>query len=477
MNLLINRPVLFVLLLLSVFACDNPNDLGTTYNGDLINTAYTETEPITAATVLVKDSIIAKNKGNLLAGVFTNEKFGTTTAKAYLEIGPSGGSIATGSTLDSIVLALDYDEAYGDTTTNYTLEVRELTKSFEANKTYYTNNNNELTYTTALGTATFIPKPKQTISKEITNAQGTKVTVKTSVPLRIKLNNELGQRIMSLPTTTLGNPTEFAKVFKGVVLVPGATNKAALGFAPDGALPNADSTYLRIYYKAADGKKQKYDLLISNATGGNNRFNEIISDPTGTALAALQKTGDSVAVTAANETYLQESTGLLTKITFPDLDKWQSRPGNENSAIIRAELIIPVKENGTSSPAPLAYLAPTTKNNRILRDANLAPRILLEDPLIKNLTGSNPNVATPAVIRYDKDKKAYIGNITQYVQSIVYQRPFIALGGVEYLISKSLVLVPTSGGGILESSGLHQSVLQVNGTDRIKLRIYFSRIN
>jgi hypothetical protein len=476
MNLLINRPVLFVLLLLSLFACDNPNDLGATYNGDLINTAFTESEPITAATVLVKDSIVAKNKGNLLAGIFTNEKFGTTTATTYLEMGPSGGSFPANSSLDSVVLALDYDEAYGDTTTNYTVEVRELTKAFEADKTYYTNNNNQLTYAAGtLGTATFIPRPKHTISKEITNNQGTKVTVKGSVPLRIKLNNELGQRIMSLPTATLSNPAEFAKVFKGIALVPGANTKAALGFAPDGALPSADSTYLRIYY-TAENKKQSYSLGISNGAAGNNRFNEIKNDLTNTALAALQKTGDSVAVTTtANEAYLQESTGLVTKITFPELDKLKDRPGNENLAIIRAELIIPAKANPSSSPTPLAYLAPTTKKNRILRTSTLSPRILPEDPLVRSLSGGN--TVGPAIVRYDKDKKAYIGNITQYVQSIVYQRPVISVGGVDYLISKSLLLVPTSGGGILEASGLNQAILQMNGTDRIKLRIYFSRIN
>ncbi len=475
MSLLIKKPVFFLLLFVSLISCDDANDLGTSFEGSLINAAYTDTVTVTAATVLAPvDSVVSYQKGNLLAGTFTNGPFGVTTAKAYLEIGPSGGSFPANSTLDSVVLALDYNEYYGDTLQDYTLQVHELTKAFETDKTYYTTNNNNLTYAEApLGVVTFKPTPKRTISKTVGSS-----TVKASVPVRIKLNNELGQRILALPATALSSTAEFARTFKGVVLAPGANTNAALGFAPNGANANADSTYLRIYYTTADSKKQRYELPIretrtsSGTIEGNDRFNEIIYNRSNTPLATLQQAGDSLAATGG-ETYLQESTGILTKISFPHLPNFTAKLANGNLTVNRAELIIPVKENAASVPAPLAYLIPTTPSNRIPRASNLAPLYLPEDPAV------NPGSTTrnPAVVRYDATKKAYVANVTQYVQGLMANRPTIAGNNVSYLTSKSLLLWPSSGTGILETSGLAQSILQTSGSNQIKLRIYFSRIN
>ncbi len=468
MNWLTKRPAIFVLLLVSLFSCDDSNDLGTAYEGSLVDAVFTDTISIKASTVLANDSIIGYQRGNLLVGNFTTDKFGTTTAQSYLAIGPTGGTFAANAgSPDSVVLSLDYDENYGDTTQNFTVEVRELATAFKPEATYYTNNNNNLeALSNLLGTTTFVPKPKRTNSQ--TASSGT--VTKTSIPVRIKLNNELGQRILALPSATLSNPTEFAKSFKGIVLSSGANTKAALGFAPD-----ADSTYLRIYYTSSDNKKQKYDLAVS---GSNDRLNQITSNLAGSTLASLQKSGDSIAsATANNEAYLQESTGIVTKITFPYLSLFREKTNLGDLAVNRAELIIPVKENPSYLPSPAAYLIETNKSNRILKTGGL-PRVVREDPLETLSRGDNTPQA--AAIRYNKDKKAYIVNVTKYVQDMIYNRPSVY--GTK---NKSLLLVPTSRTGVLdasgktvlESTGLYSSILQISGSDRIKLRLYFSKTN
>ncbi|QNF32579.1 DUF4270 family protein [Adhaeribacter swui] len=468
MNWLIKRPTLLVLSLISLFSCDDSNDLGTTYDGKPIEAAFTDSVSITASTVLANDSIIGYQRGNFLAGSISTEKFGTTVAQSYLTIRPTAGSITANSSLDSVVLMLDYNDYYGDTTQNYTLEVRELATLFRADATYYTNNNNNIeALPNLLGSATFVPKPKSTNSK--TASSGT--VTKTSIPVRVTLDNELGQRIMSLPTATLSNAAEFAKTFKGIVLSPGANTKLALGFAPD-----ADSTYLRIYYTSPDNKKQKYDLDIN---GTYDRLNQINHDLTGSALASLTKSGDALPATATGgEAYLQESTGIVTKITFPYLAQFREKLNEIDVAVNRAELIIPVKEVPFYLPSPAAYLVETNATNRILK-SNRLPRVIVEDPLETISRGDNAVQA--AAIRYNKDKKAYIINITKYVQDVIYNKPSVYGGNM----STSLLLVPTSRTGTLnvngstvqEATGLYSSILQTSGANGMKLRLYFSKTN
>ncbi|RDC65875.1 DUF4270 family protein [Adhaeribacter pallidiroseus] len=471
MNWLIKlkRPALFVLSVITFFSCDDSNTLGTSYEGNPVDASFTDSVSVTASTVLANDSIVGYRNGNLLVGKFTTEKLGTTTAQSYLPIGPTGGSIsANNGSPDSVVLMLDYDEYYGDTTQNYSIEVRELGTTFRSDATYYTNNNNSLEALPSLiGSLTFVPKPKRTNSK--TSSSG--VVTKTSVPVRMKLSNELGQRILGLPSTTLSSTAEFAKIFKGIVLSPGPNTKSALGFAPD-----ADSTYLRIYYTSTDNKKQKYDLNIS---GGNDRLNEISHDFAGSALTSLNKAGDSISsVAAGNEAYLQESTGIVTKITFPYLNRFREKLNTNDVAVNRAELIIPVKDNPNYLPSPAAYLVETNKTNRILK-SNRLPRVVIEDPLETTSRGESGTQA--AAIRYNKDKKAYIVNVTKYVQDVIYQRQSAS----GKLLSNSLLLVPTSrtgsldprGSTVLEATGLYSSILQTGGTNNIKLRLYFSKTN
>lgn len=168
MNWLIKRPTFFILSLITFFSCDDSNTLGTNFEGGPVDAAFTDSVSVKASTVLVTDSIVGYRIGNLLAGTLTTEKSGTVTAKSYLTINPTAGTISASNGPDSVVLVLDYNESYGDTTQNYTLKVQELGTLFRADATYYTNNNNNLeALPNLLGSVTFVPKPKRTITKRI----------------------------------------------------------------------------------------------------------------------------------------------------------------------------------------------------------------------------------------------------------------------------------------------------------------------
>ncbi|PIQ19967.1 MAG: hypothetical protein COW65_17735 [Cytophagales bacterium CG18_big_fil_WC_8_21_14_2_50_42_9] len=461
--------VLFIFSVFAFFSCEDNTELGLEEVGaDIeLGTSYKDDFTIEAATVLAPDSILAFGRGNLLTGRITNNNFGTVTATSFLEVETITSTVtgAAGAQVDSMVLALDYDESYGDTTQNLTINVHQLQQPFSETSTYYTNST--LPYEPAtLGSATFKPAPKIVKTEVVSTTNSgttTSTTVKRSLPARIRLNNALAAQILAQSSSTLGSQTEFVKFFPGIAITANTDAKAVLGFRP-----TADSTYLKIYYTSG-GTKYQYQLSI---TTGNNYFSNINADFTGTPLAALRQAGDSLpALNVNNQAFLQESVGLKTKISFPDLKQFKKTLGDV--AINRAELIIPATSVPFNIVSPYIYLYETNKTNRILRntDSKSTPRGLSDG-------NSNPFYYTsPYPGSYSTTNQEYKINITSYVQALLYNTMPANIAPSSGLIISPASIAFTTGTDPLDLLGLQtlrQTILNTAGDKRIALRVYYT---
>ena len=461
--------ILFFLSLFTFAACENP-DISLDLEGETtLGTAYTDTITVKASTVLLNDSILGFKRGNLLTGQATDAAnfFGTVKATAFSEVALGTGSFTDPATavIDSMVLSLDYDEYYGDTTQQLTVRVHRLTAAFQEDQIYFANR--DIPYEAApLGSRTFKPRPKASVKSF--NADSSAI-VRLPIPLRIRLDNSLANQLLTQRETVLANQAALVGFLPGFALTTNEDAKAILGFNPD-----ADSTYIRIYYRSGD-KKYSYNLFLS---GGNNRLNQVQASRANTALAVLQKAGDSIPASATNNRiYLQESTGLKGKISFPYIKTLKEKL---NGAYInRAELILPVAATDGGNVSPYLYLYETNKSNKILRYNNQARALSSDGALYPS------GYSSPAAAVYSPTAKAYVLNVTSYVQALIYdiQPRVTTTTGIRTLApSQGLIVSPASIttanlGSLNDLFGLQtlrQTVLSNSPGNQITLRLYYS---
>jgi hypothetical protein len=447
---------LFIFSLITLISCEKPGEIGLDIDETKLGTAFTDTITVKASTILAGDSIVARNRGNLLTGSFSNSTFGAVTAKSFLEVGITSGlgfEDAANARIDSTVLVLDYNEYFGDTTQNLTVNVHKLQQGFRDDVTYFTNSS--LPHESAvIGSATFKPTPRKTVKKVATNT-----TVNASIPVRIRMTPAFGAEMLAQSgKTPLSNPTEFLKFLPGIALTSENNAKSALGFT------FSDSTYFRIYYTSG-GKKLQYNFIISST---NNRLSQLSADRSNTPLARLQQPGDSVpAASTGNTAFLQESVGIKTKLTFPYLNKFKQALGTV--AINRAELVIPVKVTNGFTPSPYIYLFETNKNNRILRQGGV--------PVGIPANGSSlTSFSQPLATSYNATTQSYTVNITTYLQAVLYNS---RLSDSRIMRNNGLVVSPASAAQLtsleaLSLQSLNQTLLNFAPGSPVKLRVYYS---
>ncbi len=451
MNLPVSRTLLALSFVFSLFACDDPTDIGLELQGSVnqIGTSYRDDFRIDASTVLLKDSIVSFGSRPVLAGRVNDGPFGTITARTFAEVSLPSNNLAfdEAPVADSIVLSLGYTYHFGDTTLTTRLSVYELDEAFFEKATYFTTS--ELrTKPNALGTVAFRPRP--------TGSRPAGATVPRSTPtVKIRLSQELASRILAQSgKPALANQAAFVdQVLKGISLQPspGAPAGAVLGFNLQ-----SDSSYINLRYTSGTTKRSvKFRFYDSDP-----RFNQISVDRTGTPLANLRNSGDILPSTQTdNGAYLQSGTGLRTKITFPDLASLKAEGGTV--AINRAELVVPVQKDlfDQSRVPPLVYLYETNETNRILTWFSFIPRRVQKNgaPLVPQ----RPEQDQPAELEYDPEKREYVINMTSYVQAMLYgSKP-----------NNGLLI-----GSGANSNLVNRAVIPASGSERIHLRVYYSKV-
>lgn len=451
--------------LFGITSCEDPvTTIGSELlqSSDIISTNFTDTLTIKTSTVLM-DSTRTSSTDKLVVGRYIDPIFGTMLAKSYFQIANVDSIKANeNSILDSVVLNLGYKYYLGDTLAPQSISVhrvldkigqntgsltKRLLESLDSKNTYYINDH--LNYDpTPLGTSgTFYARP--VIKKRASESE-----LDSMRSISIRLNNSFGQELLAQSGKSGGaGLVNFKEYFKGMVLVPGSNENAAiLGFEPNNtpASKRIKPSYMGLYYHTKDQKDTLVNYFFVSFTSNeafNNRFYSVDFDRTNTVLKDLKKPNDTIGAQYENkEVYIQSTSGIATKIEIPYL---KSLVKDGNIAINKVELLLSPKKLITGSLPSIALnlvLVNPKEKNKPLRTATGELSALPSE-----------DGTTASLAYYNSTKQEYAFNITSYINQIL-------LGKLE-----------NNGLFVTAASDYRLNRLVLDKTS-IKLRIFYSKL-
>lgn len=280
-------------------------DESTTFGETLVDSSFrnitADTATVTVTNVRI-DSLETSGTNTILVGQYTHSLWGTITSMSYIpyERPTYGTDIEETVVLDSLMLKLHYNGYYlGDTTLMQTLSVYPLKEKVVLNDNDYLYSNASFAYgAEALGSKTFKPHPGR------------------GEPVEIRLSDELGRQLLS----RFHNRDEsvsvdlFEEYFKGIAVVPDASNKTLLGFSVGDTL-----SAITLYYHIKDEHGNPQTLVFSPNT--STQFNHFDHDRSGTLLpAAATKNEEITSAQLGDRGFLFGGLGWYTRLEFPHLN-------------------------------------------------------------------------------------------------------------------------------------------------------------
>ncbi|MFC5412157.1 DUF4270 family protein [Larkinella bovis] len=398
-------------------ACEEPKDIGLPPN-TAIGVLYTDTLTVSTSTVLL-DSV--ENDRNLLlfAGQYNDPVFGKVSAKAFGQLYVESGNFKTETEMvyDSLVAWVGYTYVYGDTTRSQEIFLHRLTEDLDTAKRY-----------TANSSATYEAQPLAKFELTPTAKGGSKY---------VKLSDALGRELLEMSKGSGITQADFAKKFKGIALVPGATNTTVFGFS-NGVV------YLELYYhSAADTTKKLATDFSTNRARPS--FSQIKVDRSGTKLAGLSVSKPLTASATGGEMFLQGATGVTTKVSFPTIENLKKESGR--IAINRAELQFFVKGGSPGGPVTsVVSLAQTDANNHVLYTPEPGTGTRLYH-LVQTQAGTFQSANKwyyPQIVGYSSRMKTYTFDLTTYLQALL----------VGFAPNNGLVLFPLSTTSLVQTSSI-----------------------
>lgn len=471
MSLQTNRISLLFLFLLTLVSCEEPSDIGLNLSGqNLLGTSYDKSRAISASTITQPDSIFAFKSNPILVGQATDGELGEVAAAQYTEIGLNSTALALSGKADSMVLVMAYNGYYyGDTTANLTVNVHRLSENFKDDQTYYTTTT--IPAPDRLGHLEFKPKYHRTSrspqSGKVQPASFSRVVrIPLNDPAGIALANDLvsGNRV-----SDLASQESFRQYWKGVVI--SATGKSVVGFNtfPDSAgTPLGRVAGINLYFKDQNNVPMFHNFSFS----GTYYYNGITATRTG---ALNLKRGEEVLSTqTGNVTYIQENTGVKTRLTFPNLAELKTQQGN--IYVNHAELILPVKNgtinaNGKISKAPDAiFLYESTPGKRVSKTTGGVSNT------VQSGNSSAFGITSPNRAVYVADSGFYKANVTSYIQALLEDRK----------PNNGIIVSPQAEDSFTQRAALGSAAgfpgtVSVNRAQlepaKMQLRIYYTKIN
>ena len=325
--------------LLAFSACKKDGELVPDFEENNILSLFSDSTEIVSRT-LVGDSVLADKISIGLVGSYKDSAFGKVTSNFYVQPLLSSNGLVFKETdetivVDSVVLALEYTNFYGDTSVSQTFEVYRLAEKLDFDGNYYSDTSIQ-TEATPLATKSFTPTPNtETIIQQPNNTGGID-TVALNPQLRIRLDNALAAEILSKSGgSEVMNNDNFTEFFKGLHVRPQpgsmfSNNEAAILYFR----LTASNTKLSVYYKVVDPSSDTSNRVIDFPINTSSvRFNTFSHDYTGSAVESiLQNPGMTT-----NFSYTEAMAGVETRITFPSL-----REKFSNKILVnKAELILP----------------------------------------------------------------------------------------------------------------------------------------
>ncbi|GAB3194824.1 hypothetical protein ABID22_000090 [Pontibacter aydingkolensis] len=459
MNSAVRRFLLFFFSIATLASCDDPTDIGIDLQDEnQIGTDFTDTITINTGTVLLTDSILSFKTTPAQAGILSDPVLGTLKATTYTEVALNGSDLSFGENpqVDSLVLTLDYSFIYGNKTQPLKLNVFRLTEGFQEKASYFTSTT-LAKEATPLGSATLVPLLYEKKKQFDVDSTAAKRLVKIKLPQSL-----IDEFVAQSGQSPLKSQDNFEAFFKGLAIAPeGAPSSIlALNLA-------ADSSKIVMHYR--NGTNKKKHIFRFAQSPAVSYFTNFEGNRAGTVVESLNQAGDFLPATEENgkESYIQNNTQLVTKLTLPYLQKFKEATGS--IIINRAELILPIKANSTSVlPAPPQLVAyQTNSTNRILKDVN-GSAIAVQQNGVGQLNGTN----FPAALFYDAKRSRYTLNITSYFQAMLLdKKPNTGL-----LLATATVVPSQGGNSITPEIRPYRTIITNTDNNKVQLVVYYSKL-
>ena len=459
MNLAVRRFLLFFFSIATLASCDDPTDIGIDLQDEnQIGTDFTDTITINSGTVLLSDSVLSFKSTPAQVGHLADPVLGTLKATTFTEVSLGGSDVKFGDNpvADSLVLTLDYSNIYGNRTQPLKINVFRLTEGFQEKASYFTNTS-LARESTPLGSTTLVPLLYE--KKKVFDQDSTAAKRLVKIKLSQSFINELVAQSGQAPLKTQAS---FEAFLKGLAIASEGNPSSILALNL-----NSDSSKIVLHYKnGADKKKHIFRFAQSQNVSFFTKFE---GNRSGTAVATLQNNRDFLpAKQTGNESFIQNNTQLVTKLTLPYLQKFKEKMGNV--IINRAELIVPVKAASTTTTfvaPPQLVLYQTNSTNRILKDEKGGTLAIQQNGIVNG-------TSFPTALVYDSKRNRYALNITSYFQAMMLdKKPNNGL-----LLAPANV-VPQQDGSISIITDIkpNRAIISNTASNKIKLVVYYSKLN
>ncbi|MFT7435114.1 MAG: hypothetical protein ACI8UX_000906 [Psychromonas sp.] len=389
------------------FSCEDPTDIGYPGTGSGQNqTFFSDTLSLSTSTYLM-DSAITSNQSLAFVGSYTDPVFGKISSVAYLqptlrtatnpasfqqEVSPF--ILSSTAIIDSVTIRVINNDsrAYGDSLPDLTLEVTRLTNALVTDQNY--NYDQEVPY-----------NPEILASRTLRKSDMVSPLGDSLFYVRIKLPDTIVEELRALANGDESMDTEnFIAAFPGFRLSARANTGESMVSFNLGSVSTGNFSDLTIYYHEPGATfSNGYQFEF---TAG--RFNQITTDRSSTAFAALNSKTQSLSSDKTNRhVYVQAGNGTAARITFPGLSQLK------NPLVGRANLIFKADTNTFTTGIPLsAYM--TLVN---LNENQTVARINSD----YNYVNYTANATTGFLSSYVDSTNSFSLDITPYLQSITSQ--------------------------------------------------------
>lgn len=437
-----------VAMLLLLTACDDETVIGENLlGGDEIDTATSDEYKLKARTIeagAIQTRVDRRGNTRYYVGELEDPVFGTYSSDAYVAFKYEVLPDFSDSTIDSLVLVMEYDSlgTYGDTEAVHSIAVERVLEDFEgidsidSGRTFETGS--------LLGTAEVVINARDSVVIDSRTNPGE--SIKLAPQLRIRLDDALGAELLADSIAAESNEA-LVEAFKGVRISATANGVSTIPFQMD----STSFTSLVMYYTQADTIKRAFGYPIRP-----DAFAHFAKDHTGTPVAAF--IGDEVA--GDSLLFMQAQKGLDIEFTMPTLTDLRE------VLINKATLTLTVADLSGDWPVEQYPNIQQLVASTLAGDESMPDTVLVEDLTRLELTnalillGGSPEETMgdngESLIQYEL-------NITEYIQDIVDDQQ----------IESKLILSP-----LLRQESVRNTVFFGPGSSKYpaKLRITYTKL-
>jgi Domain of unknown function (DUF4270) len=408
--------IFFLSVFLSIFilGCKEKDfaELNVQPDNDKLGATFFSTNDIISYT-LKDDSSAADERAYNLLGSYVDPIFGVSEASFTSQfilssVSPDFNVVKNGitipPTIDSVVLSLVYNSAYGDLgklNGLQRIEVYELQKVTNIDSSYSSNFNVDTCYTSSnlIGSKLVLPNLTKSVVVD---------SIAQIAQLRIKLDTAtFGKKIMGLlPNTSdfLKSNEEFKKYFKGIYVKTNNQNQSTSqgGIIYFDLLSSSGFSRITTYYHNDTIQSGSFDYVISSSECA--RISIFKHKYANAPLIQNQLQNSSL---GQNQVFIQAMAGLRTKIEIPLLKQLAD---SGNIAISKAEIIFKIDEPFTGKYVPNAWLVLSRIDSNGVRAA--LPDFFESAAFSGDYYGGV----------YDQANQQYRFNIARYVQLVATKK-------------------------------------------------------